>query len=837
MRPIDLTLDGFRSYAEAVTFSWEERRLVGIVGPIGSGKSTILDGIAFALYGKTPRIERNVRSLINQRRDEGKVALTFEIDGERWRAVRALRRKGAAAHTLYRMVEGEPVEEVDRAREMDQRVAELLGLDWDAFRRSVLLAQNQFAQFLEATPTERNTVLKGVFAFEDLDTMREVVRAWMDDAARDLARLATLREQAASDREALAEARRRHQEIAARAAGLDAAAEKVAAADRCRRAAEEAREAAVRERERLDRLAGSLPERRRVEALVERANEVGALLAAAEKDLDAARERAAAARSAREAALAAAGGREALEEAGRLMVAREGEQRVAAEAARRSTGAAAEAKEADGVVRAAEQAAVESVAAAVAAEEALEAAAVELGERRQRLHQARHGEMAATLRADLTVGEPCPVCAQTVSEVPAGAIPRDVAAAQQAEEAAREAETAAREMVSEASAAVAGARTRAEEAANARDRAQRVAAEAADRAEAAAAAVARIDGRLQEILGDGDLPSLLERRRGAVADADAALTAADDAVTNAVERREVADRDGRATLEDLGSLATELARIAGQLDVEVEVRAEPASVDAALRRIRDTWVDASRLAGESAERALAEAEEAADERAALLGEVGLEPDADLGAALTGARAELAGAAARIDLLEGRLADLDALEREEGEKVARHGTLQRLHGDLAPSKFQAFVLDEYRRALADLGSEQFEVLSGGRYRFSRDGEFEVVDLMAAEQTRSADSLSGGETFLASLALALALAEMVARQGGRLDAFFLDEGFGSLDAEHLDLAMEGIERLVAGADRLVVVVSHVAAMQDRVEDLIRLDKDPLTGVTRVRSGTGR
>ncbi len=145
-----------------------------------------------------------------------------------------------------------------------------------------------------------------------------------------------------------------------------------------------------------------------------------------------------------------------------------------------------------------------------------------------------------------------------------------------------------------------------------------------------------------------------------------------------------------------------------------------------------------------------------------------------------------------------------------------------------------MLDERRRDLAALGSEQFEALSGGRYRFSDDGEFAVVDLSAAEATRPAGSLSGGETFLASLGLALALAEMVTREGGRLDAFFLDEGFGSLDPEHLDLAMEGVERLVAGSDRLVVVVSHVAAMRERIEDLIVLGKDSLTGDTQVLAG---
>jgi exonuclease SbcC len=109
------------------------------------------------------------------------------------------------------------------------------------------------------------------------------------------------------------------------------------------------------------------------------------------------------------------------------------------------------------------------------------------------------------------------------------------------------------------------------------------------------------------------------------------------------------------------------------------------------------------------------------------------------------------------------------------------------------------------------------------------------LSAADLTRKAASLSGGETFLASLALALALAEIVAREGGRLDAFFLDEGFGSLDAEHIALAMDGIERLVLeGQDRLIVVVSHVAGLRDRLEDLIVLAKDEVTGDTALRSG---
>ena len=87
-------------------------------------------------------------------------------------------------------------------------------------------------------------------------------------------------------------------------------------------------------------------------------------------------------------------------------------------------------------------------------------------------------------------------------------------------------------------------------------------------------------------------------------------------------------------------------------------------------------------------------------------------------------------------------------------------------------------------------------------------------------------------------ALAGAEKVSASGGRLDAFFLDEGFGSLDPEHLDLALQGIERLVTeSSNRLVTVVSHVPEMRERLEDLIVLDKDPLTGQSVVRQGARR
>ena len=221
----------------------------------------------------------------------------------------------------------------------------------------------------------------------------------------------------------------------------------------------------------------------------------------------------------------------------------------------------------------------------------------------------------------------------------------------------------------------------------------------------------------------------------------------------------------------------------------------------------------------------------------ILRGVDLGPDDDFRRALAEAGVVHGAAGERVKELEERIASASELERKILELETRRGVAKRLAGDLQPSRFLGFLLEEERAELAELGSDHFSQLTDGGYRFTDDDRFDIVDLNAANTKRKADSLSGGETFLASLALALALAEMVARGGGRLDSFFLDEGFGSLDPEHLDRAMDGIGRLVSENERrLVVLVSHVAEMREAIEDLVVLDKDAITGDTIVRSGAG-
>jgi len=287
MRPRELTLQGFRSYRDRTTFDLRDRHLIGVVGPIGAGKSTILDAIVFALYGKTPAFERDTRSLINQLADGCHVELVFEVDGEIWRAQRALRRKGQSQHRLERLAkdadDAEILESVLQERPMRQRVERLLGMSFDAFCRSVLLAQNRFAEFLKATPTDRNAVLKGVFGYERFDAALAAAKDRVRAAELELDALAREGAKLAEARDRLTAARADATETAERHAALDAARERLDELTLARDAARRDVEEAATTIERLQGIASRLPSTDQLEAVGDGAATAAEAVAAAER--------------------------------------------------------------------------------------------------------------------------------------------------------------------------------------------------------------------------------------------------------------------------------------------------------------------------------------------------------------------------------------------------------------------------------------------------------------------------------------------------------------------------------------------------------------------------
>jgi exonuclease SbcC len=124
----------------------------------------------------------------------------------------------------------------------------------------------------------------------------------------------------------------------------------------------------------------------------------------------------------------------------------------------------------------------------------------------------------------------------------------------------------------------------------------------------------------------------------------------------------------------------------------------------------------------------------------------------------------------------------------------------------------------------------------RYLLIRDQaqplELNVIDSWQAGEIRSTKNLSGGESFVVSLALALGLSEMV---GGnvRVDSLFLDEGFGALDEEALETALETLAGL-RREGKLIGVISHVGALKERIA--CQLEVVPGTGGQSVVQGAG-
>jgi exonuclease SbcC len=178
---------------------------------------------------------------------------------------------------------------------------------------------------------------------------------------------------------------------------------------------------------------------------------------------------------------------------------------------------------------------------------------------------------------------------------------------------------------------------------------------------------------------------------------------------------------------------------------------------------------------------------------------------------------------------GARRDHDALERDLAERTALElalATAQReitvadeLGRRLSARGFERWLVEEALRALVVDASATLDHLSAGAYSLTvaDDGDFMVVDHHNADETRSVRTLSGGETFQASLALALALAEQLAELAAdgaaRLDAIFLDEGFGALDTETLDTVAATIETL-GTSGRMVGIVTHVRELAERV-----------------------
>ncbi|MBA8815292.1 exonuclease SbcC [Microbacterium halimionae] len=519
------------------------------------------------------------------------------------------------------------------------------------------------------------------------------------------------------------------------------------------------------------------------------------------------------------------------------------------------------AQEAQELLRAAEAADAGYVAANTLAQEASRA----VGELLQRRLLGAAGELAESLSEN----DPCPVCGSLVHPDPAHTVAGEAvtddmvataeerrATTQQAEQRAGDSAKSAREAHARASARAGGvgvddlaislheaeaelARVEEAVAALARAHSERESAEAdvsevstelihlqeqranveidiaraADRLAAASATVEAARGHYETVAERLDALVLRRQRAKDIAESAAFLAEQERAAGVAVSDRDSAVAEAGFVSEDAASAAlrprTERERLASMI----------AEYDSALRRETERLVELDEVLATATGLAIDVPAAEAAEAAAIT----------LWTAAVAAAATAAEISSRLSVLVTRAA---ALHAERAEAEAAHAVIARLANTVAgraPNALrmtlETFVLAAQLEDIVIAANLRLQAMSSGRYRLQHTDALarrnaasglglEILDAHTG-QARPPQSLSGGETFLASLALALGLAEVVTAQAGgiRLDTLFIDEGFGSLDSETLETAMRTLDELRAGG-RTVGVISHVEVMKEQL-----------------------
>ena len=181
MRPLRLVIEGLRSFRTPVMIDFGAYDQIAIVGDTGAGKSSILEAITYALYGKTTFSGQGNQELMNDTSTTLRVVLRFRVSGVVWETARALKRAGdgtvgGAKATLQRLgANGELAEIVEQVGTVNDRILKLIGLNREAFLRTVVLPQGRFARLLvEDGPTERSTILRQVWRTDELEEIGDL---------------------------------------------------------------------------------------------------------------------------------------------------------------------------------------------------------------------------------------------------------------------------------------------------------------------------------------------------------------------------------------------------------------------------------------------------------------------------------------------------------------------------------------------------------------------------------------------------------------------------------------------------------------------------------------
>lgn len=899
MRPLKLEVQGFTAFRQFTELEFGDLELFALVGPTGSGKSSLLDAMTFALYGETERLgSTKLDALISQGERGMNVALTFEVGGVTYRAARTKGRKQAENEVRFERLDPDGrwtnLSE-GGMRGVNDRIRDVLGLDFRNFTRCVMLPQGEFSRLLHGSGKDRQALLGELTGLDRVQDMQRYASDRAKDLKHQSASLNTLLdgEYAGVTAQAVAALRAEREATDARAEALTDTREALQNRQQRLRDQEKvyrAREDTALRVRTLDLRAAGVQEGADRAARARRVAGVLPLLDTAERTRIAqereARERARAEAAAQQAERAAAAALDAAQAAA-AQEARIPDLEARAEALKEAEADAARLKRAGGTPQTThpsplpwdedahftaretaqkveklrqervqletEKTALGAMQTRLKAEEDLQAretadrdrveregkqAKTDLDVAQKDLDTARLEAGLASHRAHLHVGDDCPLCGQTVQRLPnapvvnLGALEDRVQVLQatlddrrtrfstlradlktrakwiedkRIEVADWEAALKAREQdvrtaealitgdpATEAQRLLAGLAARVREAGS-------------DPAGARRQALADIQGirrRVQEA------QTALARAQGDVAAAAATLKSAAAAAASRDAEAQDAQNQLQAALDALGMAAAQ-ARGAGLDEADIVALEEAARTHTAqVAQLREALAELDRQLG------------AAPYDPAELAQVTRDLTAT-DAALKEVR-EQAGRLAQSELdLRARLERKGTIEAQAQAASRQLDTWQTLTNTLKANEFQQFLLAEVEAQLLTRAGILLHDISDGRYRLALEkGDYVVQDLWNAGEVRGVKTLSGGETFLASLSLAIALSDYLA--GNKiLGALFLDEGFGTLDPQALEAVAGALENLRTQG-RMVGIVTHVESLSERLPSRLLVTK---------------
>ena len=920
MRPLHLTLSAFGSYAGRADIDMNPLGREGlylICGDTGAGKSTIFDGICFALYGQTSGAARRdgevLRSEMAPPGVKSFVELCFEHAGQRytlWRSLKyerpALRGAGLIQEDSSAAITLPDGTVLEGKRRVNEKVEDILHLKYEHFSRIMMIAQGEFSQLLMADTEARGRILQKICdtsrhralqtrLAEDLKALEALrlplmeqikgafayAQCGLDSASgqalkvlkaepsvykgRDLLSLldAVLEEDGEALRRLEDEEKRRREQVER----LNQALARHEALKQAREALAEVEKALTGERERLPQLNRArealLAQRGEMDAREAEAARLQARLPdylALDKDIETLerlqKERGTLQARAQTVEAALAAGKRGQQRAEKEMaeLAAAPEQLLTN---RNLVNALLEKGKAAGQgVKQAEQL-MEEEARLHGDQARLEQLAVQAQRQADELSQMRRDLLlyqAGILASGLKEGEPCPVCGATHHPDPAPR-PREAPGEEQlraVEAAAARADKAAQAMVGQVKMAL-------------------------GRMEAGRALLERaLSEQKIPVEPDMELPQLRrlagdlrEQLRLAYQRSQRALKEAEDKVTRLEQLQRETPRRQRELeeqTEGLNQLQAQAARLEGSCAalaqavaerrqalpyaqreqaqsriqaLEQEVLAYRKAAEAAalaigqcLSRIETNQSQKESLAGriEKQTKVLDDEEEQTTRERYRQAEEALRQGMGLRAGLLG-RLERNGQCAAA--VRAALDDFEALEKRcEVVRSLADTACGRLKG-CDKLTFERYIQVSYFERVLTMANQRFLQMTLGQYELERaEGadtlraqaglELNVINHFTGTR-RSVKSLSGGESFMASLSLALGFADVIRHEAGGvvIDALFIDEGFGALDEAALDQVLTALTHLTGGG-KLIGIISHVPQLRERIEKQIVVRK---------------